>query len=250
MIPDMHGVLLLFEKAFFPCSSVCNLHFNRLKLVSCIKLCLWLNLGFSPVTPHLWMTHNKQGHQKNIVYIFIQICRVFVFNFFTALLHPLLPCNESYSICTHTWQEGWLCIEGKLNAKQIERISPAINLLRAELLYLAVVLCQPLGHFGYYDFLSPCKQQVLLNGYSSLGAELDLWGTGSKGGSASWSTMGIFLSPHRIQWAASPLQSLLEKMPSITPLTSYSDMNVLTRFQMYRGSSLSCSVPSGVFMVT
>lgn len=211
MVPDTCSVSLLFEKAFFPpCSSVCNLHCNRLKLVSCIKLCLWLNLGFSPVTPHLWMTHNKQGHQKNIMYIFIQICRVFVSNFFTALLHSSLPCNESYCICLHTWQEEWLCIEGELNAKQIERVSPAINLLRAELLYLAVILCQPLGHFWYYDFLPPCKHQVLLNGYSGLGAELDLSGTGSKRGSASWGAQGLFfLSPHSIQWLmkAAPPQS-------------------------------------------
>jgi len=135
MVPDMQCLVTVWKRLFFfPCSSVCNLHCNRLKLVSCIKLCLWLNLGFSPVTPHLWMTHNKQGHQKNIVYIFIQICRAFVSNLFTALLHSSLACNESYGICTHTWQEKWLCIERKLNAKQIERISPAINLLRAELL--------------------------------------------------------------------------------------------------------------------
>lgn len=192
MVPDMRSVSLLFEKAFFPCSSVCNLHCSRLKLVSCIKLCLWLNLGFSPVTPHLWMTHNKQGHQKNIVYIFIQICRVFVSNFFTVFPHSSLPCNESYNICTHTWQEKCLCIERKLNTKQTERISPAINLLRAELLYLAVILCQPLGHFWYYDFLSPCKQQDLLNGYSGWGTELDLSGTGSKRDSASRGTQGLF----------------------------------------------------------
>lgn len=152
-----------------PWSSVFSLHCNRLKLVSCIKLCLWLNLGFSPLTPHLWMTHNKQGYQKNIVYIFIQFCRVFVSNFFTALLHSPLPCNESCSVCAHTWQEKCLCIEGKLNAKQTERISPAINLLRAELLCLAGVLSQPPGHCWYYDFLSSCKQQALLNGYSGLG---------------------------------------------------------------------------------
>lgn len=144
LITVWKGLLFFFS---FPCSSVCNLHCNRLKLVSCVKLCLWLNFGFSPVTPHLWMTHNKQGHQKNIVYVFIQICRAFFSNFFTALLHSSFACNESYSICVHTWQETWLCIERKLNAKQIERISPAINLLRAEHLCLAVILCQPLEHF-------------------------------------------------------------------------------------------------------
>lgn len=235
MVPDMRSVSLLFEKAFFPCSSVCNLHCNRLKLVSCIKLCLWLNLGFSPVTPHLWMTHNKQGHQKNIVYIFIQICRVFVSNFFTAFLHSSLPCNESYDICMHTWQEKWLCIERKLNTKQTERISPAINLLRAELLYLAVILCQPLGHFWYYDFLSPCKQQDLLNGYSGWGTELDLSGTGSKRDSASRGTQGLFffLSLHSIQWLkkAALLQSFLEKYQALN-LFSYSYRNVLTPLQM------------------
>lgn len=189
MGPDTGSVSLLLEKAW---SSVFNLHCNRLKLVSCIKLCLWLHLGFSPLTPHLWMTHNKQDHQKNIVYIFIQICRAFVSSFFTALLHSPLPCNESCSIHTHTWQEKWLCIEGRLNAEQIERISPAISLLRAELLYLADILCQPPGHFWYYDFLSSCKQWVLLNAYSGLGAELDLSGTGSKGGSASWGTQRLF----------------------------------------------------------
>lgn len=152
MVPDKHSVSSLMERLFFfPCSSVCNLHCNRLELVSCIKLCLWLNLGFHPATPHLWMTHKKQSHQKNIVYIFIQICRVLVSNFFTASLHSSLLCNESYSICVCTWQEKCLCVERKLNTKQIERISLVINLMRAELLYLAIILCQPLGHFWNDD---------------------------------------------------------------------------------------------------
>lgn len=150
-----------------PWSSVFNLHCNRLKLVSYIKLCLWLNLGFSPLTPHLWMTHNKQDHQKNIVYIFIQICR----GFFLIILQAccILPSHAMNHAVSVLIPDKWFCIGGNLNAKQIERISPAINLLRAELLYLAGLLCQPLGHCWYYDFLSSCKQQVLLNGYSGLG---------------------------------------------------------------------------------
>lgn len=249
--------LITVWKSFFsPCSSVCNLHCNRLKLVSCIKLCLWLNLGFSPVTPHLWMTHNKQGHQKNIVYIFIQICRVFVSNFFTALLHSSLPCNESYCICPHTWQEEWLCIERELNAKQIERVSPAINLLRAELLYLAVILCQPLGHFWYYDFLPPCKHQVLLNGYSGLGAELDLLGTGSKRGSASWGTQGLFffwaLTASSDSWRQPRHRAFKKKCQALNCLLLLLLHDCFDSFPdvwQHRGSSIGCPVSSGVFMV-
>lgn len=180
------------------------------------------------------MTHNKQDHQKKTVYIFIQICRVFVSNFFTALLRSPLPCNESCSICTHTWQKKWLCIEGKLNAKQIERISPAINLLRAELLYLAGILCQPLGHLWYYDFLSSCKQGVLLNGYSGLEAELELSGTGSTGGSASWGTQKAFFF-----WAVtssdsrqSHCRAFKKDAKLYISYFSYPSMNALARFQM------------------
>lgn len=198
------------------------------------------------------MTHNKQGHQKNIVYIFIQICRVFVSNFFTAFLHSSLPCNESYNICMHTWQEKWLCIERKPNTKQTERISPAINLLRAELLYLAVILCQPLGHFWYYDFLSPCKQQDLLNGYSGWGTELDLSGTGSKRDSAaSRGTQGLFFEPsqHPVTQEGSAAAELFRKIPSFTSFLLQECFDSSPDVWQHEGSSVSCPLPWGMFMV-
>lgn len=167
------------------------------------------------------MTHNKQGYQKNIVYIFIQICRVFVSNFFTALLHSPLPCNESCSVCAHTWQEKCLCIEGKLNAKQTERISPAINLLRAELLCLAGVLSQPPGHCWYYDFLSSCKQQSLLNGYSGLGQSWICQALAAREVLPPEALKGFFffqLSHPETQ--GSPTAELFRKMPSFTCLIS------------------------------